>query len=68
MLRNVNLLAHLAVAALALALGSPSALGEDSTAKKKIVFMAGNPSHGYWSHEHRAVCMLLANQLNKTTI
>ena len=27
--------------------------------------MAGNPSHGYGAHEHRAGCMLLAKQLNK---
>ncbi|MGE9267670.1 MAG: family 16 glycoside hydrolase [Verrucomicrobiales bacterium] len=33
--------------------------------KKKIVFMAGHRSHGYGSHEHRAGCLLLANQLNK---
>lgn len=33
--------------------------------KKKIVFMAGHRSHGYDAHEHRAGCLLLANQLNK---
>ncbi|WP_437186974.1 PVC-type heme-binding CxxCH protein [Planctomicrobium sp. SH668] len=26
---------------------------------KKIVFVAGNPSHAYFSHEHRAGCLLL---------
>lgn len=39
----------------------PSAL-----AKKKIVFVAGNPSHGPGEHEHRAGCMLLAEHLNKS--
>ncbi|RYD19330.1 MAG: hypothetical protein EOP88_19395 [Verrucomicrobiaceae bacterium] len=34
--------------------------------KKKIVFVAGNPSHGPGEHEHRAGCMLLAEQLNKS--
>ncbi len=29
-------------------------------AKKKIVFLAGNPSHGYAQHEHHAGCLLLA--------
>ncbi len=29
-------------------------------AKKKIVFLAGSPSHGYAQHEHHAGCMLLA--------
>ncbi len=31
--------------------------------KKKIVFVAGRPSHGYASHEHYAGCMLLAKAL-----
>ena len=29
-------------------------------AKKKIVFLAGGPSHGYAQHEHHAGCLLLA--------
>jgi hypothetical protein len=29
-------------------------------AKKKIVFLAGSPSHGYAQHEHHAGCLLLA--------
>lgn len=35
-------------------------------AKKKIVFVAGRPSHPPGEHEHRAGCMLLADQLNKS--
>jgi hypothetical protein len=34
-------------------------------AKKKIVFIAGSPSHGYAQHEHNAGCMLLAHCLNE---
>jgi hypothetical protein len=34
-------------------------------AQKKIVFIAGTPSHGYGQHEHRAGCLLLANDLNE---
>ncbi len=30
---------------------------------KKILFLAGPPSHGYGSHEHYAGCMLLAKSL-----
>lgn len=30
---------------------------------KKIVFVAGQPSHGYGQHEHNAGCQLLANRL-----
>jgi len=62
-------------ALLLLGLTGPALLGDqtksvakatpDQEGKKKIVFMAGNPSHGYGAHEHRAGCMLLAKQLNK---
>lgn len=37
-----------------------------AVARKKIVFVAGNPSHAPGEHEHRAGCMLLAEQLNKS--
>lgn len=30
---------------------------------KKVVFIAGTPSHGYFSHEHNAGCKLLARKL-----
>jgi type 1 glutamine amidotransferase len=32
---------------------------------KKIVFVAGKPSHGYGAHEHNAGCTLLAMELEK---
>jgi len=32
----------------------------NSGTRKKIVFIAGGPSHGYAQHEHRAGCLLLA--------
>ena len=31
---------------------------------KRVVFVAGSPSHGYLSHEHNAGCLLLAEKLN----
>lgn len=31
---------------------------------KKVVFIAGNPSHGWGAHEHNAGCLLLAKRLN----
>jgi len=34
------------------------------TDKKKLVFVAGPPSHGYNAHEHNAGCLLLARCLN----
>ena len=37
-----------------------------TAARKKIVFIAGRASHGPGEHEHRAGCMLLADQLNKS--
>jgi len=32
--------------------------------KKRVALLAGKPSHGFGSHEHRAGCMLLADALN----
>jgi type 1 glutamine amidotransferase len=41
--------------------------GETAAApKRKIVFVAGRPSHAPGEHEHRAGCMLLADHLNKS--
>ena len=37
----------------------------DQGDKKLAVFLAGQPSHGYGSHEHYAGCMLLAQSLEK---
>ena len=34
-------------------------------AEKKIVFIAGKPSHPYGTHEHNAGCLLLAMELEK---
>ena len=33
--------------------------------RKKIVLVAGRPSHGYGGHEHNAGCLLLASWLNE---
>jgi type 1 glutamine amidotransferase len=40
------------------------AFAEDA-AKTKVLFIAGNPSHGPGEHEHRAGCMLLAKKLEE---
>jgi hypothetical protein len=42
-----------------------SSSGSGERHQKKIVFIAGKPSHGYGQHEHRAGCLLLANDLNE---
>lgn len=34
-------------------------------AEKRIVFLAGNPSHNYGSHEHYAGCRILAATLQE---
>jgi putative membrane-bound dehydrogenase-like protein len=34
-----------------------------ASAKKKVVFVAGKPSHSYAAHEHNAGCLLLAKEL-----
>ncbi len=54
--------------ALACSAGSvTSAIAADAAdaAKKKIVLLAGAPSHGAGEHEHYAGCMLLAKKLNE---
>jgi len=35
-------------------------------ASKKIVFLVGGKSHGYFSHDHKSGCNLLANHLKQT--
>lgn len=45
----------------ALILGSGAVHAEE----KKVVFVAGTPSHGYGAHEHNAGCLLLSDLLNK---
>lgn len=42
---------------------NPATSSTNAKATKKIVFVAGNPSHGYGAHEHKAGCMLLAKHL-----
>ena len=36
-------------------------------AEKKVVFVAGPKSHGFFAHEHAAGCMLLADRLKPLT-
>lgn len=40
--------------------------GAEEAKPGKIVFVAGRPSHGPGQHEHRAGCMLLADQLKRS--
>jgi len=55
------------IGAIAAMTSASSADAEAPTApRKKIVFVAGKASHGPGEHEHRAGCMLLADQLNKS--
>ena len=58
------LLALLALLA-AIACGAAAAPAAAADAKKKIVFIAGNPSHGYGADEHNAGCDLLARLLKQ---
>jgi type 1 glutamine amidotransferase len=46
--------------------GPETARAAEPVALKKIVFVAGRPSHGPGQHEHRAGCMLLADHLKKS--
>ena len=42
----------------------PGASSTSSTGKKKILLLAGNPSHGFGAHDHLSGCSLLAKLLN----
>ena len=44
---------------------SATAFGAADTEKKKILFLAGGPSHGFGAHDHLAGCTLLANKLKE---
>lgn len=47
-------------------LGSHSLLAQsDKPVLKKILFLAGNPSHGYGAHEHHAGCLILAKSIEQ---
>lgn len=45
--------------------GTSACLGETSAVGKRVVFIAGRPSHGFGSHEHNAGCLLLAKKLKE---
>jgi type 1 glutamine amidotransferase len=54
---------------LAFCLAAPHIFAADKTdAKRKVLFLAGSPSHGYGAHDHLAGCMLLAKSLNGSNI
>ena len=61
MIRTRLVVKFLSVALVALATANVLHAAE----KKKILFFAGPPSHGYGSHEHYAGCMLLAKSLQE---
>src|SRR6516164_5252952 len=42
-----------------------ASLVSSQAADKKIIFVAGRPSHGPGEHEHRAGCLLLKSCLDK---
>ncbi len=43
-----------------------SKAAQETGARKKILFIAGKPSHGPGEHEHNAGCQLLAKALNES--
>jgi putative membrane-bound dehydrogenase-like protein len=54
----------LAIVAVCLVTGTARAQTAASAGpKRKVVFLAGKPSHAYGAHEHNAGCLLLAKEL-----
>ena len=43
-----------------------STQSSSATAKKKVLLLAGNPSHGFGAHDHLSGCSLLARLLNES--
>lgn len=41
---------------------------DKSNSKRKVLFLAGAPSHGYGAHDHLAGCMLLAKSLDESKL
>jgi type 1 glutamine amidotransferase len=41
---------------------------EKTNAKRKVLFVAGPPSHGYGAHDHLAGCMLLSKSLDESKL
>src|SRR5436190_19642821 len=39
---------------------------EKTSDKRKVLFLAGKPSHGYGAHDHLAGCMLLSKSLGES--
>jgi hypothetical protein len=44
----------------------PQAAADAGTAKKKVLLLAGNRSHGFGAHDHLSGCSLLARLLNES--
>src|SRR4051794_39592951 len=41
---------------------------EKTGGKRKVLFLAGKPSHGYGAHDHLAGCMLLSKSLDDSKL
>jgi trehalose utilization protein len=65
---NLNRSFYVSILLVVFALTIASSLSTDAAepAKKKVVFLSGNPSHGRMAHEHRAGNMILAEALNRS--
>src|SRR3954451_19436855 len=55
---------RLVIATLTFCMAATALLGaQENTSKRKVLFLAGKPSHGYGAHDHLAGCMLLSKSL-----
>ncbi len=53
---------------LTLCIATPLLSASDKSAKRKVLFLAGKPSHGYGAHDHLAGSMLLSKSLNESNL
>ena len=53
---------------LLLCIATPLLIASDKSVKRKVLFLAGKPSHGYGAHDHLAGSMLLSKSLNDSNL
>src|SRR5215217_8204873 len=63
---RLTLLAGSSLLLLLCVMASFVSAAEQPNGKRKVLFLAGKPSHGYGAHDHLAGCMLLSKSLNES--
>jgi type 1 glutamine amidotransferase len=65
-MKRLRLLSVPSLLLLLCAMTSFLSAADKANGKRKVLFLAGKPSHGYGAHDHLAGCMLLSKSLNES--